>query len=74
MGCDGVSDVSAGAGEGVGRMMNGTGLLQGWEPVGVTILWGRRLVLTMNWQRGFWKVTEGGEGGLDLRRGYGNFP
>ena len=38
MGGDGVSDIGAGAGEGVGRMVNGTGLtsglLQGQEPVG----------------------------------------
>ena len=39
MGGDGVSDISAGAGEGVGRMVNGSdltsGLLQVREPVGV---------------------------------------
>ena len=29
MGGDGVSDVSAGAGEGVGRMVNGVGLTSG---------------------------------------------
>ena len=29
MGGDGVSDISAGAGEGVGRMVNGTGLTSG---------------------------------------------
>ena len=29
MGGDGVSDVSAGAGEGVGRMVNGAGLTSG---------------------------------------------
>ena len=29
MGGDGVSDISAGAGEGVGRMMNGAGLTSG---------------------------------------------
>ena len=29
MGSDGVSDVSAGAGEGVGRMVNGAGLASG---------------------------------------------
>ena len=41
MGGDGVSDISAEAGEGVGGMVNGTvlhqGLLQGWEPVGVAV-------------------------------------
>ena len=66
MGGDGVSDFSAGAGEGVGGMVNGSGLtrglLQGWEPVGVTVLWGWRLVSTMSWRRlgGFRKVTDGG--------------
>ena len=39
MGGDGVSDVSAGAGKGVGGIVNGTGLmsglLQGRVPVGV---------------------------------------
>ena len=48
MGGDGVSDISAGAGEGVGEMVNGvdltSGLLQGQEPVGVAVLWGQRLV------------------------------
>ena len=38
MGGDRVSDISVGAGEGVGRMVNGVvlhrGLLQGQEPVG----------------------------------------
>ena len=38
MGGDGVSEISAGTGEGVGGMVNGTGLtsglLQGQEPVG----------------------------------------
>ena len=29
MGCDGVSDISAGAGEGVGGMVNGAGLTSG---------------------------------------------
>ena len=51
MGDDGVSDISAGAGEGVGSMVNGAGLasgrLQGREPVGVAVLWGRRLVTTV---------------------------
>ena len=66
MGGDGVSDVSAGTGEGVGRMVNGagltSGLLQGWEPLGVTVLWGQRFVSTMSWQRigCFQKVTDGG--------------
>ena len=56
-------DVSTGAGEGVGGMVNGTGLtsglLQGWEPVVVAVLRGQRLVSTMSWQRlgGFRKVT-----------------
>ena len=63
---DGVSDISAGAGEGVGGLVNGTdltsGLLQGQEPVGVAVLWGRRLVSTTSWRRlwGFRKVTDGG--------------
>ena len=39
MGGDGISDISVGASERVGRMVNGQvihqGLLQGWEPVGV---------------------------------------
>ena len=33
MGSDGVSEVSAGIGERVGGMVNGTSLLQGWETV-----------------------------------------
>ena len=45
---DGVSDVSAGAGEGVGRMVNGagltSGLFQGWEPVGWQYCGGRSRV------------------------------
>ena len=55
MGGDGVSDVSAGAGEGVGGMVNGTGLMSGLlqdrVPVGVALLWGRRLISTMSWRR-----------------------
>ena len=52
---NGVSDVSAGAGEGVGGMVNRTGLTL--ESIirsgayGVAVLWGRRLILTMSWQR-----------------------
>ena len=66
MGCDGLSDISAGADEGVGSMMNGagltSGLLQGREPIGVAVLWGQRLVSTMSWRRlgVFRKVTDGG--------------
>ena len=30
MSVDGVSDISAGAGEGVGEMVNGAGLTSGW--------------------------------------------
>ena len=55
MGGDRVSDISAGAGEGVGGMVNRAvlhrGLLQGREPVGVAALWGWRLVSTMSWRR-----------------------
>ena len=66
MGGDGVSDISAGAGEGVGGMVNGAGLTSGStarsgaSAGGSTV--GRRLVLTMSWRRfgGFWKVTDGG--------------
>ena len=53
MGGNGVSDINTRAGEGVGGVVNGAGLtsgsLQGREPVGVAVLWGRRLVLTMSW-------------------------
>ena len=47
-------------------MVNGAGLtsdlLQGREPVGVAVLWGRRLVSTMSWRRlgGFRKVADAG--------------
>ena len=50
MGSDGVSDISAGAGEGVGGMVNGTGLTLGsvaWS--GACERW--RLISTMNWRR-----------------------
>ena len=61
MGGDGVSDVSAGDGEGVGGMVNGAGLtlglLQGWEPVGVETC-----------------VDNEFPGLMDLRSGYGNLP
>ena len=44
MGGDGVSDVSAGVGEGVGRMVNGTGLTSGSiarsGAYGGAVLWG----------------------------------
>ena len=38
------------------------GLLKGREPVGVSVLWGQRLMPTISWRRlgSFWKVTEGG--------------
>ena len=52
MGGDGVS---AGAGERVGRMVNGSGLTSGSiarsGAYGVAVLWGWRLVSTMSWQR-----------------------
>ena len=55
MGGDGVSDISAGAGEGVGKMVNGTGLTSGsiarLEACGVAVLWGRRLLSEMSWWR-----------------------
>ena len=41
MGGDGVSDISAGADEGVGRMVNGADLTSGSIPrLGVAVLWG----------------------------------
>ena len=53
MGGDGVSDISAGAGEGVGWMVNEAGFTTGSvarsEPVGVAVLWGQRLLSTMSW-------------------------
>ena len=48
MGGDGVSNDSAGAGEGVGRMVNGTGLTSGSI---ARSSGGWRLVSTMIWQR-----------------------
>ena len=56
MSSDGVSDVSAGAGERVGRMVNGTVLTSGSTASsracgGGAGLWGQRLVSTMSWQR-----------------------
>ena len=50
------------------------GLLQGWEPVGVAGLWGRRLVSTISWHRfgGLQKVTEEGLIRMDPRRGCGS--
>ena len=53
MGDDRVSDISAGAGKVVGGMVNGIGptlrsKLQGWEPVGVAVLLGQRLISTMS--------------------------
>ena len=68
MGGDGISDISAGAGEGVGGMVNGAGLtsrsIARSGASGVAVLWGRRLVSTMSWQSlwGFQKVTDGGFG------------
>ena len=64
MGGDGVSDISAGAGEGVGGMVNGAGLTSGSiarsgaSGGGSTV--GRRLMSTMSWRRlrGFRKVTD----------------
>ena len=59
MGGDGVSDISAGAGEGVGGMVNGAGLTS--ESIarlgasGVAVLWRQRLVSTMSWRQGFGK-------------------
>ena len=41
MGSDGVSDISDGAGEGVGGMVNGAGLLQGREPLFIVALTAR---------------------------------
>ena len=38
MSSDGVSEVSAGIGERVGGMVNGTSLLQGWEAVVVVVV------------------------------------
>ena len=53
MGDNGVSDISTRTGEGVSGVVNGEvlhrGRLQGREPVGVAVLWGRRLVSTMSW-------------------------
>ena len=64
MGGDGVSDVSAGADEGDGRLVNGGRSYIGiyWK---VGSLWGRRLILTMSWRRFgiFWKVMGGGRFG-----------
>ena len=52
MGGGGVSDVSAGAGEVVGGMVNGTGLASGsiarLRAYGGGILWRQRLVSTMS--------------------------
>ena len=61
MGGDGVSDISVGAGEGVGGMVNGAGLISG-SIARSGSLWGQRLVSTMSWRRlgSFWKVTDGG--------------
>ena len=60
MGGDGISDISSGAGEGVGGMVNGADLTLG--SVGVAVLWGWGLVSTMSWRRlgVFRKVTDGG--------------
>ena len=53
MGGNGVSDISAGAGEGVGGVVNGAGLTLGSiarpRASGVAVLWGQRLVSTMSW-------------------------
>ena len=59
MGGDGVSDVSAGA-DGVGRMVNGTGLTSG-SIARPGACEGGSSVGTETRQRlgGFWKVTEG---------------
>ena len=66
MGGDGISDISAGAGEGVGRMVNGAGVTSG-STARSGANWGgstegMRLVSTMSWRRlgGFRKVTDGG--------------
>ena len=59
-----VSEISVGAGERVGGMVNvislTSGLLQGQELVGMAGLWVQRLVSTISWWRwgGFQKVTE----------------
>ena len=65
MGGDGVSDISVGAGEGVGGMVNGAGLTSGSiarsgaSGSGSTV--GGSLMSTMSWRRlgGFWQVTDG---------------
>ena len=84
MGGDGVSDISAGASEGVGRIVNGAGFTSGFiarsGTSGGAVLWGRRQVSTMSWRRlgGFWKVPDGGfvrrswvDGSVER---YGNLP
>ena len=57
MGSDGISDISAGTGEGVDRMVNGSGLTSG-SIARLGACEGQRLVLTTSWWRfeGFWKV------------------
>ena len=47
MGVNGVSDITARVGEGVGLT---SGRLQGREPVEVAVMWGRRLGSTMSWR------------------------
>ena len=65
MGNNGVSDVSAGTGEGVGRMLNGTGLTLGSIARSGASRDGRSLGLeacidnVLAEVGGFWKVTEG---------------
>ena len=65
MGGDGVSDVSAGAGEGVGVMMNGTGLTSGsiarlGACGGGSYVRAETSIDELAEVRGFWKVTEEG--------------
>ena len=63
MGCDGVSDVSAGAGKGVGRMVKWTTLTSGSIARSRAYCGGDlyRQCFGGGWG-GFWKVTEGGFG------------